>query len=105
MAVVRVYTKLFCTKLVDVLTARVDDFEHSIHFCLVNSMCVYCMRHCAIVNEFYSYDISLCCPQRWPWNSSIKRPYVITDPWRDFHCLPIVCNQCELSYSGAIRGC
>ena len=92
MAMIRVYAKVLGMKLIDEPAARVDRFKYPVHLRLVNAVGVDVVCHCAVVDEYYSHEITLSCPESRSWHSSIKGPYVVLDSWSDFLCLPIICN-------------
>src|SRR2546428_12067940 len=97
MAMIGVYAKVLGIKLIDEPAARADRFKYPVHFCLANTVGMDVVCHSAVVDEYYSHEISLGCPESRSWPSSIKGPDAVVDSWSDFHCLPISYYQCKFS--------
>src|SRR5437588_8307160 len=87
MAMVRIYAKMFSIKLVDKLAPRIDRFKYPVHFGLVDTMSVYVVSHCPVIDESYSHEIALGRPESRAWHSSVKGPNVVLDSRSDLHCL------------------
>jgi hypothetical protein len=62
MAVIWIYSKSLSVKFISEFSFGIDSFKYPIHLGLVDSMCMYRMRLCAIVDEVYPYEIAFGSP-------------------------------------------